>query len=335
MNIKNIIIGFVMIGFFTAGSFAQTKKLAQTGMKFLNVSTNAQVAGISGAITSLHGGSASMLYNPAGMAEIPTMVDVSVNTTQWIADINHLSATVAVQPFDNYYGVLGISVVAVDYGEFMETVRSTNDKGYLDLGTYSPSAIAIGIGYARSLSQKFAIGGNVKYIRQSLIGDGKVGLTTDGYETEKFETSVFAFDFGLIYKTGFESLNIGMSVRNFSEEIKFIEEGFQLPLIFQIGMSFDLIDVLPFNKENHSLIIALDANHPRDFSEQIIIGAEYTFINTFSIRTGFNSPNDDAGFNAGFGIKRSLAGVFMSVDYAYEPHTIFDDVHRFSVRIAY
>ena len=55
----------------------------------------------------------------------------------------------------------------------------------------------------------------------------------------------------MIYKTGFKSLNLGMSIRNFSEEIKYIEEGFQLPLTFRIGASIDALDFMDVDKSTH------------------------------------------------------------------------------------
>ncbi len=318
------------------GVFSQTQKLAQTGMKFLNVSTDARNAGMANAITSTFGGSSAMFYNPAAMAEIDKFADVTLSQTNWIADINYIAASAAFQPFDTYMGVFGVSVVAVDYGEFQQTIRANNDKGFIDVKTYSPSAIAIGIGYARSLSEKFSVGGNIKYVRQSLIGDGIIGLLDGGlYDTKKFEESVFAFDFGLIYKTGFKSLNLGMSVRNFSEEIKYVEDGFQLPIIFQLGMSMNLLDLMEYDPNVHSLLFSVDASHPRDFQEQVFLGGEYTYLNSFSFRTGYNFPRDDGGFTAGMGLKHEVQGMHVSVDYAYAPWDIFDDVHRFSIRFGY
>lgn len=311
------------------------EKLAQTGMKFLSVSTDARIAGMGDAITSLHGNSTAMLYNPAGMADIDHYADISVGQTNWIADINYIHATAAFNPFPDYIGVFGISVVAVDYGDFHKTIRADNERGYLDLGTYSPSALSVGIGYARSLSEKFAIGANAKYVRQS-IGDGVVGINTDGsYEEENLEADVFAFDFGLIYRTGFKSLNLGMSVRNFSEELKYIEEGFQLPLTFRIGASINAMDFLDVNPETHSFLISVDAVNPRDFSEQLTVGGEYTFLSTFSLRAGYTFPTDESGITAGIGLMQELAGLVLGVDYAYTDFGVFDNVHRFSIRFGY
>src|SRR4030065_1493078 len=69
--------------------FSQRQKLAQTGMKFLNVSLDARASAFGDAITSLETNSSAMLYNPAGMARFGGIADVSLGTTKFIADINY------------------------------------------------------------------------------------------------------------------------------------------------------------------------------------------------------------------------------------------------------
>ena len=108
-----------------------------------------------------------------------------------------------------------------------------------------------------------------------------------------------------------------------------------LPLTFKIGASIDAMDLVDADKSVHSFVVSVDASHPRDFSEQLFIGGEYTFINVLSLRGGYAFPKDEGGFSAGVGLKHDLAGVGLGVDYAYAPFGIFDNVHRISVRFAY
>ncbi len=336
-NIITILLAVLITGLgFTTKTFAQDRqKLAQTGMKFLGVSTDARVSSMGDAITSIFGTSTSMLYNPAGMADLQSNVDVSVGNLQWIADINYLYATIAFQPFSENYGIFGFSVVNVNYGDFIGTIRKDNDQGFEEVGTFSPNALVIGFSYAKMLSQKFAIGANIKYATQSL-GSGVVGFNADGsYRTKSFSTDVFAFDFGLIYRTGFKSLNLGMSLSNFSQEIKFVEEGFQLPLLFKLGVSMDVLDLFDVNKETHSMMVSIDATHPRDYPEQIFIGAEYLFLQSFALRVGYRTPTDIGGFSAGAGVKVNIAGMALGVDYSYAPADVFDYVQRIAVKFAF
>ncbi len=323
----------------------ENRKLAQTGLKFLSVSTDARAAGMSDANTTLNMGSASMFYNTSTMAEMNGLVAFSFGTTRWIADINYYHASIAVRPFDGDYGIIGMFVEGVDYGEFQGTIFAGNDDGYLDVGTFRPNALAFGFGYAKSLSEKFSIGGNVKYVRQYL-GTSVVSFDNSGNtisETNAIDAA--AFDFGILYHTGFKSLDFGMSVRNFSTELKYKEESFQLPLNFRIGISMNLFDLTDIDRNMHSLLLSIDASHPRDFAEQLFIGGEYTFINKFSIRAGYEFPKDEGGFSAGFGIMEQLSGINMGIDYSYTDFGIFNDtnnlfggfngIHRLTIKFSY
>lgn len=317
------------------GVQAQQQKLAQTGFKFLYMSNDARISSMGEAGTSLRFGYASsMFYNPAGMANLDRLVDVSFGQTQWIADINYMHAGLAFSPWDNNFGVFGVSVVSVDYGSFYQTVRSSGERGFEELGTYSPSALSFGISYAKMLSEKFSIGANIKYATQTL-GTGVTAINEFGYVKEKFETNTIAVDFGVIYKTGFKSLNVGMSIRNFSQEIEFIEESFELPLTFKVGLSMDMMDIIQPDQDLHKFNLAVDATNPRDNKEYINLGGEYIFMNTLALRGGYSSFDNNGGFTAGAGVMQEVAGVVLAVDYAYAPFDIFEAVHRFTVRFAF
>lgn len=330
------IIILLILGLLVHTLNAQNKKLAQTGMKFLSVSTDARTSGVSEAVTAVDLASASAIfYNPATMASIKEFTSLTIGNVGWIADINYIHGAIAFAPFDADYGVFGISFISVDYGEFLGTVVAGNEQGYIDIGTFSPKAYSVGIGYAKALSTKFSVGGNIKYVKQNL-GTSVIDINENGsYVNEDNSLGAMAFDFGILYRTGFKSLNFGMSVRNFSTELKYKKETFQLPLMFKIGLSIDAMDLFNIDKNTHSFIVAVDASHPRDFSEQIYLGAEYTFINTFSVRAGFVSPADEYSFSAGFGIKRNISGMNLGIDYAFQPYGIFNSVHRFSFNFAF
>ena len=322
----------------------ENKKLAQTGMKFLNVGMSARQGGLADAFTAADGYSASMFYNVAGMAHLESFADVSVGYVQWIADIKHLYGAVALRPFDGLYGVIGFTIQSVDYGVVEATILARNTKGYLDIGTYKPSAYALGISYARALSDKFSVGGSIKFVYQDL-GSGVVNasytknvLNEDSTYTPVREiTSVLdvpAFDFGMLYRTGYKSLTLGVTIRNFSREVAYIQESFQLPLTFRIGLSMNVLDLAEMDPASHSLFVLVDAEHPRDYPEQLKFGAEYLFSQTLALRLGYIFPADEHGISLGVGLQQSLVGASMGVDYAYTPFGIFTSVHRVSLRFA-
>ncbi len=332
---KMIIFSFVMLLIITEVNFSQNVKLAQSGLKFLSIGGDARAAALGDAVTSVEGNSSSIFYNPAGISRQTSMFDVTFANTSWIADIKYLNSALTFTPSEGLYGVFGISVASVDYGDFIRTIVGA-DGGSEDLGIYSPTALAVGATYARALSEQFSVGGSARYIYQN-FGDGHVvGGDHENKETQNIDISVLAFDFGVLYKTGFKSLNFGMSIRNFSEEIQFINESFQLPLSFKLGLSMNMLDLFEIDHNMHSFLFAVDAEHPRDNQEMLHFGAEYTFLNILSLRGGYITPKiSEAGINAGVGVKYELRGINLGVDYAYTEFGVFKDVHRISVKLSF
>ena len=85
----------------------------------------------------------------------------------FITDIAYTQASIAFRPSSvRNLGVVGLSLVSVDYGQFIRTVRAGNEDGFIETGTYSPTAMAVGLGYARSFGDRFSAGGNIKLVFQ-------------------------------------------------------------------------------------------------------------------------------------------------------------------------
>ena len=325
---RKVFLGFMMVSFgitvSTPNVYSQAK-LAQTGFQFLSVGSDARAAAMGEAFTTVEGQSSALFYNPAGMARLSSVIDMTASHNSWITDINHHAFSIALNPWKGRYGVFGISAVTVDYGEIQGTMVWGNSEGYIDTEIFNPKAIAIGIGYARYLTDRFAVGGQIKHVAQSL---GKSVIPDEG--VKKNLVSTIAFDFGTIYRTGFKSLSLGMSVRNFSEEVKFEREGFQLPLAFRIGLSMNALDLFIDNPEKHSLLIIMDAVHPRSYPEYIDLGGEYLFMDIFALRLGYMFRQDECGLSMGFGLQK----FGFSFDYAYTPFGVFNNVNRFTVRLS-
>jgi hypothetical protein len=310
------------------------KKLAQTGMKFLNVLPDARAVALGEAFTAVEGSASSLFYNTASMARLQSTTSLFVGRTNWIADMSHMYYAASFAPSGGEYGVIGAFLQFVDYGTFEETIRASNDRGYVDLGTFEPTGMMVGIGYSRALNDKFSVGGNVKYVRQSL-GDATNDLASDGTPIKVSNTtSVFAFDFGLLYHTGYKSLNFGMTVRNFAKEVTYQKEGFQLPLTFRIGVSMNVFDLTDLDPATHQFLVVADAEHPRDFPEMLRVGGEYTFMNILALRAGYVSSADEYGPSFGAGVHKEFEGFGLGFDYAYLPFGVFDAVHRFSFQFS-
>jgi hypothetical protein len=317
----------------TAGArAADYQKLAQTGFQFLSVVSDARGAGMAEALTSLEAGSSSLFFNPAGMANLSGRLDATASHNAWLAGITHSTFSLAFSPKGGEYGVLGLSFQNVDYGVFLGTrVRKDDPLGYEDTGTFELGSWAGGVGYAKRLTDRFSVGGQVRWVHQDL-GETVIPVVSTGLDTTEgkmsSELTPLSFDFGTQFKTGIKSLVFGMSIRNFSKEIKYVEEGFELPLVFTMGISMNVMDLFAKLPLDQSLLVSLDASHHRDHHEQIKVGAEYRLLNTLAIRGGYVSNNDEDGFTFGMGVRRF--GV--AFDYAYTPFGVFDKVQRMTVR---
>lgn len=319
-----------------AQQLGEREKLAQTTMKFLSVSVDPRAAALGDAVSAREGGSMLLFYNPAGMARQEGFLTLGAAQTQWIADINYNIASLSLRPSDGRWGVFGFSLVAVDYGDIQATIRANNDQGFEDVGTISPTAFSVGVGYARALTDRFSVGGHVKYVLQDL-GTSIMGFTDDGgFDQQENRESAAAFDFGMLYKTGFRSLAFAVSARNFgSREIEYEEESYQLPLTLKIGVAMDVLDLTPMaDSEMHSFILSVDSESPRDFSEQIKVGGEYTFMNTVSLRAGYIVPTDEQGINLGVGLQQNVGRFGVGADYAFTNFGVFSNVHRLALRIS-
>ena len=319
-------------------------KRAQTSMKFLSFSVDARAAALGDAMTGQEEASAvAMFYNPAGMARFEGTVSVAAGMAQWIADINYNSGAVMFRPAGGLYGVFGLTAMMVDYGELQGTIRFDNSAGYVETEMFSPKASVFGVGYARALTDRFVVGAHAKYasedlgyfrmgIKEDVDEENAVGERADYVESD-IKQSTIAYDFGLIYRTGFKSLTFAMTARNFSKDVIYseAEEIQEIPLIFRIGIAMDLMDFTGMDKNMHSLLLAIDTERPRDYYEQIKVGAEYTLMNTLSLRAGYVTPSDEQGISFGVGVK--MFG--FAIDYAYTSFGIFDNVNRFSVRASF
>jgi hypothetical protein len=304
-------------------------KLAQTGMQFLSVVSDARAAAMAGAVTTVRMESASLFFNPAGMAETDRLFHLSGSYNLWIADIKHYTASASYRPMSGDLGVFGLSFQYVDYGEILGTSISTADIGYVDDGPLKAYGIALGLGYAKALSEAFSVGGQIRWVSQKL-GQSLVPSVDGTTMQENKASNLGVFDFGTIFKPGFKSFAFGMSVRNFSKEITFQDQSFELPLTFTLGVSMDIMDLLNDRSLVSSAYVSVDAVHNRDYHEQLFFAGDVTLLDVLSLRGGYITNSDEQGFTLGFGVHRS--GV--AADFAYVPFGVFNHAMRYTIRFS-
>ncbi|MBN2200707.1 PorV/PorQ family protein [bacterium] len=306
--------------------------------KFLSIDAGARAVAMGGAFASVADDATAMFWNPAGIAGIRG-TEFLVTYGRWLADIR-TNYTGLVLPAGNL-GTLGVNATFVTMDDMERTtVEAPDGTGeYFDAGS-----LAFGISVGRALTDRFSIGFNGKYIRESIYHSRAQGL---------------ALDIGTLFRTQFHDMRIGMSISNFGTKMRMtgddmlvqhdidpVQSGnngnikadlrtdaFDLPLMFRVGVSADLLK----SAGGDRLIVALDALHPNDSTECVNAGCEYVFRNRVRLRVGYKSlfsRDSQQGLTLGGGLTQRIGGTGnISIDYAYQDFGILNNTQRFSLAI--
>jgi len=336
-KVFNLLLAGILIMTLSFSAYAQIglKKVAQSTMNFLLVSISPYASAMGEAYCALGTGVESILYNPAGISETSNRFEMQTYNTRWIGDINYLGGSFIWNM--RQYGTLGLSLLSVDYGTIygtgllLNTEKDQYPLGYIDLGKIdNVGAYACGLCYGRAISTRFLIGGDIRIVGQNL---GQTQLD-NGLKNNNAVKAVF--DAGVKYNTGFHGFRFGMSIRNFSSNIKREELEEQLPLMFTMGMAIDLLDVVaPAFSQNNSLNLAVDFLHPNNYSERVNYGLEFLLLDHFAIRGGFQTNQDLASWSAGIGLNYDVGKNNLRFDYSYSEFDLFSGVNRLSLGIAF
>jgi hypothetical protein len=310
-KINIVLIGLILLLLVSSPLQADMKKLAQAGMQFLKIGVGARAVGMGETYIAVGQDANVIFWNPAGLAFIEG-TDISFSHTNWIADIKQ-NAVAAAAEFGGL-GVFGISFVTMDYGDIYRTqvdFDPSNEYGYTGGKKFGGEKIDVseytfGLAYSKRFSEKFSLGGHIKYVAQDL---GNTRVVVSGEERiSDNEVDAFAFDFGTLYYVGFQDLRLAMSILNFSRDLKYEREAFQLPLTFRVGLAMNLFSLFE-SIENH--------------------GGEYLYDNVLALRAGYKVNYDEEGFTAGLGL---MTDTGLVVDYSYTAFgEAFGSVHRFSI----
>lgn len=317
-----------------------TTKVGTTVAQFLKIGAGARAVAMGGSAAAMEGDIYSIYWNPGALARLKTPGEASFNHANWLADVdyNYVAAGLTVGDF----GTVGLSVTSLSVPE--EIVRTEiNPEG--DGRRWSYSAIAMGLSYARSLTDRFSIGFTAKYIHEGIWN---------------MSASGFAFDVGTIYTTTFNDLKIGASISNFGTKMRldgqdisfnnfpdggqgtgpqnvpslYKTESYDIPLQFRIGLSMDVLKM-----DMVRATASVDATHPNDNVEYINSGMEVAFDEMFFGRIGYNAygmDNSEQGLTWGAGFLVQVSNVnAVKVDYAFADHGRLKDVQYFNVGITF
>ncbi len=326
------------IGFSQLDNTESISKTGTTSAQFLKIGADARGASMGNAFTAMSGGISSMYWNPAGMTSIRKMEAIFLSS-DWIAGITYNYAAFGLNLGNS--GIIGFSMTSLSTPEdVVRTVEKPSGTGeYFDAND-----LALNISYARRLTNKFSLGGNIKYIRQSIW---------------HANANSVAADLGALFITPFNNIRLGASLSNYGSDMQMsgrnqkfsvdpdpINEGnvefvnamyetdkFPLPLIFRVGLSGEII-----NTDFTRLTFAVDALHPNDNLEWVNLGFEFASRDMFFLRGGFSTlfrQDTEEGLTLGSGFNYRLPGssTQIKLDYSYSEFGKLRDVQRLSIGI--
>lgn len=335
MKSLKYILTVITLLLITSLTVAQTQKTGTTAAQVLKFNVGPRAIGMGGAFTAVADDITAMYWNPGGTANIMTN-EAFFNHTTLYADVRHDFAAIASHL--SGVGTVGAFVSVLSMDEMMvRTEEMPEGTGEF----FNAGAIVIGVNFSRFLTENFAIGGNFKYINESIWHMDATG---------------FGIDIGTMYKLQvLNELRIAASISNFGSKMQlagrdvtsimpsgsggqnFVNtnlelDKFDLPLLFRFGISADVI-----RDGTSKLTTSIDAIHPNDHTEYINAGAEYSWNEILYLRAGYNSlfeVDTEKGLTLGFGVHyRIIDMVKIKLDYAYQDFGRLKDVHYFSVGV--
>lgn len=326
--LKVSIFTFVLINICTNNSFGQLfpnlggQRTGTASLQFLKIGNGARATGMGETFVAVSNDITSLQYNPAGLVSFKEN-GITASYTQWFVDTK-LNYFGGVYHFGNS-NALGISITSLR----TEDMKVTTEFQPTGTGEYFRfSDIAIGISYARQMTEQFSFGATIKFVQEELgtlkmrgiLGDLATFYKT-GLGTSRFAIMISNFG-GQLTPTGEVNLVGGRVINSFQK--------FPAPTTFQLGFAIE-----PLMDKQNRLTTAVQLNSPNDNAENINMGLEYAYKEFLFFRGGYKFNVDSENFSAGVGLKFPISFAFANLDYSISNYKELGLAQRFSLNLLF
>lgn len=270
--------------------------------------------------------------------------------------LGHLGATGAQFTHLNYYAGVrydhAVAAVAVPIGNLFLTTTYLN-SGDIAVRTveqpegtgeqYAVTDLALGAGFARRFTDRFAAGVTAHYVRETVWHSS---------------LSAVSFGAGVLYRLPFGA-DLGASLTNFGTRGQFdgrdliirydadptkygdnsglpaalVTEDYPLPVLFRVGLAYPL----RYGPDN-ALRLSLDAQQPSDNTPSVSVGGEYRFRDLLALRAGYErlgEQDSEKGLTLGGGLAYATGASRLSFDYAWTTHQALGNPQRFTLGVQF
>ncbi|NQV38503.1 MAG: PorV/PorQ family protein [Candidatus Marinimicrobia bacterium] len=335
---KQIILTLLCLPVILSAQIDNTQTITKTGTsiaQFLKISADPRGAAMGNAFVAMNGGPNSMFWNPSGMASVHG-IEVDFVSHDWLVDMRYtyLGLAINARPF----GVLGLAITNLSVpDDLVRTVEKPEGTGEL----FNAQGLAVNISLARSLTDRFSLGGSIKYISERIWHS---------------KATSWAVDVGALFIMPIYDLRLGACISNYGNDMSmdgrdlkisvdpdpdnignvslinalYETDSYPLPLNFRIGISGELIDT-----EKQRFTFGIDAIHPNDNTEAVNSGVEYAINEMFFIRGGYaNLFREEAeeNYSVGLGLNYRIwqSSSILKIDYSFTNFNRLGEVQRLS-----
>ena len=334
---RKLLLATALLAAIAGPARAQSKTGAAVG-DFLLIEPSARIAGMGNAGAAMGEDLDAVYYNAAGIGALDH-VGVSFMHSSWLAGIDYDYVAGGI-PLGTW-GSMFASVTSLRSGDM--DVRTVAQP----LGTgekFSVSDLALGLGYGRQITTRFAMGVQANYMQETIWNSS---------------LDAFTFNIGTLYRVSKNGLHIGASLANWGTQAGFdgrdlritydptvgvngdnsslpgsqFTGSFPLPVMFRaaVGMAHEW-------GQQTRLKWEVDAFHPSDNTESVSAGTELMLRNALALRVGYQNAfaqDSELGWTLGAGFKGRLEAWDYRLDYAWADQGRLGSTHRLALALVF
>jgi hypothetical protein len=326
--------------YFISSFKTDVSKVGTTAAPFLTIGVGARANAMGGAFVSVANDVTSLYWNPSGLARLRSN-QLTLIHNKWIADLSHDFIGAAFNMGN--LGTIGVSLNALTMDDIIVRTPELPDGTGERAGSYD---LALGLSFARGLTDRLCLGGTVKYVTSRLW---------------HMSSSTVAFDCGVLFSEIFNFFQLGASISNVGGKMQFngrdtfvyydmytneygnndkidaeMKTGaFNLPVCFRAGLS-----AVVNRSSSIPLLLAVEFYEPSDNVRSLSVGGEWAFWDKVFMRAGYNSLfelDSERGLTLGGGLKVKVprSTVQVNLDYSYEDFGLFQNAQKLALALSF